>query len=57
MPIGAGAGAAIIVEVVVAAHAEVAGVIASAVDASDVADVAVVGDQAEKNVAFRQNAP
>jgi N-acetylglutamate synthase/N-acetylornithine aminotransferase len=44
MPVDAGAGAAIDVEVVLAAHAEVAGVIASAVATSDVVDVAVVGD-------------
>ena len=44
MPVGAGAGVAIVVEVVDAAHAEVAGVIASAVVASNVAYVAVVGD-------------
>ena len=44
MPVGVGAGAAIVVEVVVAAHAVVAGVSGSAVAASTAADVAVVGD-------------
>ena len=43
MSVGAGAGAAIVVEVV-AAHVAVAGVSGSAVDASVVVDVAVVGD-------------